>query len=133
MELLTEVAIDAKGRIMLPVEMRKELLKRGANKLSLKVKMDEKGIEIIATPITMKTFSIRLVLKNELGALAKLFSMMSEIGLRIVDATVETLGGGESLKCFMIVATQQKVVSRDLLEKLLSWELIREVQLISGE
>jgi len=133
LELLTEVAIDAKGRIMLPVEMRKELLKRGANKLSLKVKMDEKGIEIIATPITMKTFSIRLVLKNELGALAKLFSMMSEIGLRIVDATVETLGGGESLKCFMIVATQQKVVSRDLLEKLLSWELIREVQLISGE
>lgn len=133
MELLTEVSIDAKGRIMLPVEMRRELLKMGATKLSLRVKMDEKGIEIRAIPITTKTLSIRLVLRNEPGVLAGLFSTISDMGLRTVDATVETLGGGDSLKCFLIVASKEEVNSRNLLESLLNWKTVKEVQLISSD
>jgi len=133
LELLTEVSIDSKGRVMLPVDMRKALMKRGVYKLSLKIKMDERGIEIKAIPITQKTFSIRLVLRNEPGALARLFGIISDARLTTVDATVETLGGGESLKCFVTVASDIEIDPKDLSERLLDYNMVREAKLISGD
>jgi len=102
---LSEVAkIDSKGRITIPLIMRESLgLFEGMNVLLI---ADTESREIVLTPIfplSAKLLELKIELKDEPGALAKVATKFADLGIDMVADRCAAVKRGETAECLIIV------------------------------
>jgi AbrB family looped-hinge helix DNA binding protein len=108
------LTVDSRGRIVLPKIIRKSLGITTNSQLMLVADSEEKFLKIIPIGLGQDSFKLRITLKDQAGALAKIMAVFGSLGISLVYEETVIIEKGRTAICTVIGPKPKDMKLEDL-------------------